>query len=116
MLVELQFVLIVVGFALGTSALFLRYRDLNQIWDVASQAGFFVAPVVYPLGIMPERYHRYLYAWPPTPVIQFSRLLLVEGTVPTARALLMLAGVTAASLALGIALYRRYSPTAAEYL
>ena len=49
--------LIVVGFSLATSVLFLRYRDLNQVWDMVTQAGFFLAPVIYPLGIIPERFH-----------------------------------------------------------
>ena len=25
------------------------------------QAGFFLAPIIYPLGILPERFHFYLY-------------------------------------------------------
>ena len=40
-----------------SSVLFLRYRDLNQVWDVVTQAGFFLAPIIYPLGIIPERFH-----------------------------------------------------------
>src|SRR5207253_687745 len=84
-------VAVVVGFSLSTSVLFLRYRDLNQVWDVAVQAGFFVAPIIYPLGIIPERFHIYLYLWPPTPVIEFSRAVLVTGVVPTATAHLCLA-------------------------
>ena len=67
----------------GSSVLFLRYRDLNQIWDMATQAGFFLAPIIYPLGVIPERFHFYLYLWPPTPVIEFSRAALVDGAVPT---------------------------------
>ena len=59
--------------------LFLRYRDLNQVWDVVLQAGFFIAPIIYPLDILPERFHFYLYVWPPTPVIEFSRAALVAG-------------------------------------
>ena len=57
-------------------------RDLNQVWDVAAQAGFFLAPIVYPLGIIPERFHFYFYLWPPTPVIEFSRAVLVNGIIP----------------------------------
>jgi ABC-type polysaccharide/polyol phosphate export permease len=53
-------VLIVAGFSLGASVLFLRYRDLNQVWDLATQAGCFVAPIGYPLDILPERLHVYL--------------------------------------------------------
>ena len=111
-----QLFLIAVGFSLAASVLFLRYRDLNQIWDVVLQAGFFVAPIVYPLKILPERFHFYLYLWPPTPVIQFSRAVLVDAKVPTLRAHLCLALATALILGVGVATFRRCAPRAAEYL
>jgi len=111
-----HYVLIVVGFSLAASVLFLRYRDLNQVWDVATQAGFFVAPIVYPLGIVPERFHFLLYLWLPTPVIQFSRAVLVDGTIPTAKAHLYLGIETVIVLGLGILVYRRFAPRVAEYL
>ena len=40
---------------------------------MATQAGFFLAPVIYPLGVIPERFHLWLFLWPPTPVIEFAR-------------------------------------------
>jgi lipopolysaccharide transport system permease protein len=107
---------VVVGFSLATSVLFLRYRDLNQVWDVVVQAGFFVAPIVYPLGIIPERYHFYLYLWPPTAFIEFSRSVLVAGVVPTMRGHLLLALGSVACLLVGALIYRRLGPRAAEYL
>ena len=109
-------VAIVVGFSLATSVLFLRYRDLNQVWDVAVQAGFFLAPIIYPLGIIPERFHFYLYLWPPTPVIEFSRAILVAGTRPTGTAHLCLALDVAICLVAGLAIFRQFNPRAAEYL
>jgi ABC-type polysaccharide/polyol phosphate export permease len=112
----LQLALIVVGFSLATSALFLRYRDLNQVWEVLLQAGFFVTPVVYPLSILPERLHLYLYCWPPTAAIQFARSLLVLGVVPSLRAHALLAAASVASLAVGSLLFRRLSPRCVEYL
>jgi lipopolysaccharide transport system permease protein len=108
--------LMVIGFSLATSVLFLRYRDLNQVWDVALQAGFFVAPVVYPLSILPERVHFFLFLWPPTPVIQFARDVLVAGTIPSLRAHLYLTAMTAATLAIGVTLFARHRRRAAEYL
>lgn len=110
------FLAIVVGFSLAASVLFLRYRDPNQVWELTLQAGFFVAPVIYPLSIIPERFHFYLYLWPPTPVIQFTRAVLVSGEVPTARAHLLLACVAAVSLAAGTWVYRRFAPRAIEEL
>jgi lipopolysaccharide transport system permease protein len=107
---------VVVGFSLASSVLFLRYRDLNQVWDVVVQAGFFLAPIIYPLDIIPERFHLYLYFWPPTAVIEFSRAVLVKGTVPTSTAHLCLAVDAAACLAIGVATFWRLSPRAAEYV
>jgi lipopolysaccharide transport system permease protein len=107
---------IAIGISLGSSVLFLRFRDLNQIWDMAIQAGFFLAPIIYPLGVIPEQFHFYLYLWPPTPIIEFSRAALVTGALPSATGnacrVLMAAGV----MALGIFLYQRYAPRAAEYV
>jgi len=109
-------VAIVTGISLAGSALFLRYRDLNQVWDVIIQAGFFIAPIVFPLKILPERFHFYLYIWPPTPIIQFSRAVLVDHATPTFKAHLMLLAMSLTILATGSLIFRRYAPRAVEYL
>lgn len=108
--------LMVVGLSLASSVLYLRYRDLNQVWDMATQAGFFLAPVIYPLGVIPERFHLWLFLWPPTPVIEFARAALVDGRLPTARGHACLAIMVAVLLGGGAAIYRRYAPKAVEYL
>lgn len=110
------YLLVVIGISLATSVLFLRYRDLNQVWDVALQAGFFVAPIIYPLGILPERLHAYLYLWPPTPFVQFARAVLVDGQAPTLRAHVLLAAGTAVILVGGALVFHRYAPRAVEHL
>lgn len=110
------YLLVVLAFSLATSGLFLRYRDLNQVWEVVAQAGFFLAPVIYPLGILPEKVHFWLYLWPPTVIIEFSRMVLVHGDVPSARAHLLLGLLVGFCLVVGIFLFRALSPRAAEYL
>jgi lipopolysaccharide transport system permease protein len=107
---------IVIGFSLAASVLFLRYRDLNQVWEVAIQAGFFFAPIIYPLSILPERFHFYLYLWPPTPVIEFSRAVLVAGTLPSRTAHLYLLADALVCLVVGLVIFRRLGPRSAEYL
>jgi lipopolysaccharide transport system permease protein len=109
-------ILIVGGISLAGSVLFLRYRDLNQVWEVIIQAGFFLAPVIYPLNILPERFHFYLYLWPPTSIIQFSRAVLVQHQVPTMRAHALLAAMTVIIFCSGVAVYRRCAPRAIEYI
>jgi lipopolysaccharide transport system permease protein len=107
---------IVIGISLASSVLFLRWRDVNQIWEVATSAGFFLTPIVFPISVLPERYHFWLYLWPPTPVIMFARAALIEGAPPTLKAHLLLALMAGGILAGGIALYRRHSPKIAERL
>ncbi len=112
----LLYLAIVIGFSLAASVLFLCYRDLNQFWELILQAGFFVAPIIYPLNIIPERYHFYLYLWWPTPVIQFTRDVLVQGRVPSLTGHVLLVCVAAVVLTSGILIYRSFAPRAVEEL
>ena len=107
---------IVSGFSLAASVLFMRYRDLNQVWEVITQAGFFIAPIVYPIGVLPERLHVYLYAWPPTPIILFTRSVLLEGRVPSALAHGLLLLETCLILGAGMLVYTLRAPRVAEEL
>jgi ABC-type polysaccharide/polyol phosphate export permease len=111
-----HYIAIVSGFSLAASVLFMQYRDLNQVWEVISHAGFFVAPIIYPLQILPERVHIYLYLWPPTPVILFSRSVLLDAQTPSLLAHALLTAEAAAILAIGAFIYHRRAPRAAEHL
>jgi lipopolysaccharide transport system permease protein len=113
---QIHYLAIVAGFSLAASVLFTQYRDLNQVWEVVTQAGFFVAPIIYPLDILPERVHFYLYLWPPTPIILFSRSVLVDREVPTLLAHALLTGETAAILAAGMLIYRMRASRVSEFL
>lgn len=112
----LLFLIIIIGISLAGSVLFLRYRDINQIWELLMQAGFFFTPIIYPLDIVPEKFHFYLYVWLPTAVIQFSRSVLVKGEIPTVTAHLMLLGSTAIVFFAGAALYYRLAHRSLERL
>ena len=111
-----HYLAMVVGISLALSVLFLAYRDLHEIWDVVSQAGFFLAPIIYPLDILPERLHFWLFLWPPTPIIQFTREAVVAGVPPTLKAQLLLTVESAVILAIGILIFRYYRPRIAEYV
>lgn len=114
--VLLALVAIAIGLSLGSSVLFLRFRDLNQIWDMTIQAGFFVAPIIWPLSVVPERFHLLLYLWPPTPIVEFSRAALVFDQPPTVRGGVFLLVMAAGVLAAGSVVFHRFAPAAAEYV
>jgi ABC-2 type transport system permease protein len=46
----LEIYLLAFGLSLFLSAAFVKYRDMNYIWEVILQAGFYATPVIYPLS------------------------------------------------------------------
>ena len=44
--------------------LFVRYRDIQPIWDVVSQALFYASPVLYVVTMVPESFQRAYLANP----------------------------------------------------
>ncbi len=40
------------GIAFLLSALYVRFRDINYIWEVVLQAGFYATPILYPIDLV----------------------------------------------------------------
>lgn len=75
--------LIVYGSVLILSSLFVYFRDLNNIWDVVIQVGFFACPVMYPLTQIPSKYLFYYNLNPLTRIIGMYRDIFLTGTIPS---------------------------------
>ncbi len=82
LLVELVLLSLAVGFFL--SALFVRYRDVEHIWDVAKQALFYTIPIIYPLSLIPsEMIRKAIILNPLAQIIQGSRAVVTYGDTQT---------------------------------
>ena len=46
----LEVYILAFGLSLLLSAAFVKYRDMNYIWEVILQAGFYATPILYPLS------------------------------------------------------------------
>jgi lipopolysaccharide transport system permease protein len=75
-LLHILFFPIVYGISLALASLYVYYRDMNQIWDVVIQIGFFLSPIVYPLSLIPENYRFYYMLNPITRLIEMYRGVL----------------------------------------
>jgi ABC-type polysaccharide/polyol phosphate export permease len=69
-------------FSFMTATIFVRIRDLNQIWEVLLQVLFFGSPIIYPITSVPDPIHSVLYANPMTLLIEFSRIALIDNDIP----------------------------------
>ncbi|MGZ4278365.1 MAG: ABC transporter permease, partial [Solirubrobacteraceae bacterium] len=118
--------LLVVGIAALLSALFVRFRDLRPIWDVALQVLFYGSLIIVPFETVHEQFPtlaRVLLCNPLAAVVQQARHAVVDHGVPGAGAALgsqalVLVPVTIviAVLVLGLWVFTREAPRIAEDL
>jgi ABC-2 type transport system permease protein len=120
----LLFELIVFTFAVGVvlAALFVRLRDVSQVWELVIQLLFFASPIIYPVGFLPPWAKPIAFISPVVQVMQDVRAVIIGGpqaiTVSdiygTAWAYLVPLGFCALTLAFGLWLFHRESPWFAE--
>ncbi len=49
-LVLVEVYVFALGISLLLSAAYVKYRDVNYIWEVIIQAGFYITPIIYPIS------------------------------------------------------------------
>jgi len=126
-LMMIPLVLILVLLSTGTtmllSALFVRYRDVQPIWEVVLQILFYASPVIYVTSTLPDNIEREAMVSPITAVLTEMRHVLIDPSAPTAAEaigggvrLLIPLGLTLAVFALGAWVFAREAPRIAEDL
>jgi ABC-2 type transport system permease protein len=112
--------LFVLGVALIFATLYVRFRDMGQIWEVASSILFFSAPIMYPVTIIPVWARHIIVFNPFVQILQDVRRVILG---PDARAVRLIGlhgnhliplAVTVLLLLAAFWLYRRESPRFAE--
>jgi ABC-2 type transport system permease protein len=76
LLVELY--LLALGAALFLSAAFVKFRDLGFIWEVITQLGFYLTPILYAMTLLPHRFQKLQLLNPVAQVIQDARYSLIS--------------------------------------
>jgi len=78
--------LLSLGVAFFLSALFVKLRDLNYIWEIFLQAAFYATPILYPLSLVVEKSDfaaKLLLLSPVAQIIQDARSVLVTTQTTT---------------------------------
>jgi ABC-2 type transport system permease protein len=135
-LILLMLILFSTGLAMLLSALFVRFRDIQPIWEVVSQIVFYGSPVIIPITAVREKllypeppgtpkpflYHLYMANPLVTVFQQFRHAMVTHATISAGQALgswaalLEPLGVVVAVFALGFWVFNRSAPFVAENL
>jgi ABC-2 type transport system permease protein len=68
------------GLGLLFAALFVRFRDIGQIWELFSQLLFFACAIFYPIGILPDWAQRAAFVNPFVQIMQDTRHIVLGGS------------------------------------
>lgn len=106
--------LIAFGLSLGLSALNVYFRDVQFIWRLVLQVGFFATPVIYPITIFPQNLQRIVMLNPMARVISMLRDCILYHSAPAPADLIYVAVFAAVVLFIGYAIFDRLEPRFAE--
>jgi ABC-2 type transport system permease protein len=109
--------------AMFVSALYVRYRDMQPIWEVIVQILFYASPVIYVASFFPDSVEQEAMANPLAAIFTQVRHAVIDPSAPTAADvaggdawLLVPLAVVVASFALGLWVFAREAPRIAEDL
>ena len=121
-LLLIELILIAVAFGFFLAALYVRFRDVEHIWDVVKQALFYLVPIIYPITLIPyEIVQKIILLNPLAQLLQDARSIITYAGTPTIADLfgghiyrLIPLGIVIVGLVLSSAYFRKNSKYFAE--
>lgn len=68
-----------IGVGLLLAALYVRFRDIGQMWELMAQILFFASAIFYPVGILPEWAQKVAFLNPFVQIMQDIRHVVLGG-------------------------------------
>jgi ABC-2 type transport system permease protein len=121
--VLLGLVALATGIGMALSVLYVRYRDVQPIWTVASTILFYGSPVLYTIESVPEKVRAEFLLNPIASLLELGRVLVIDPSAPSlteaaggSAAWIGSFGLLAALCGVGFWLFNREAPRVAEQL
>ena len=112
----IELYLIATGVTFLLASLYLHFRDLQHIWEILLQIGFWLTPIIYPVTIVPLQYHRTLFLNPLARIIEYSRDIFIRHHIPEFGLNLALMAMSALIFIFGYSIFKSQSKKIAEYI
>lgn len=96
------------GMALITSVASVFLRDTQQILAIVMQAGYYLTPIIYPVSIVPERFHWLFQLNPMYYFVELFRYPIYHGVFPPIHTLFVAFTLAAVSVLVGLFVFTRY--------
>jgi ABC-type polysaccharide/polyol phosphate export permease len=108
--------ILTLGLSFMLSVANVYFRDLEHIWAIVLQAGFFLAPIFLSMDIYSPALRHVLVFNPMTLIIDMAHNIVLYNHLPSAGAFGYLAVVSLAILGLGYMIFKKFESKAVEIL
>lgn len=113
-LIILSLFIISLGLSLALSALNVFYRDVQFIWQVLLQIGFYITPILYTIDVFPEYLQKFILLNPIARIIISARDTIIYSTPARMEDLLFMFLSSIILLFVGYIIFSRLEPGFAE--
>jgi lipopolysaccharide transport system permease protein len=106
----------IVGFSLIAAPLFVRFRDASMIWEVVTRALMYLSPILYPLSLLPQEWHKIILLNPVAFIIHFNKEALINSHFADPSQYIIFGITVISTFIVGIYLYKIQARYIAEHI
>ncbi len=116
LLILLSLIFFSLGVSLIITPFYLRFSDVEHIWDVILQLLFWATPITYGVSFIPQKY-LFLHLLNPLSItINSLRSIIIFKELPIIREILFSFGLTFCTFIVGFLIFQKLTPKFLEYL
>ena len=104
------------GIALPLSVLNAKYKDVEFIWGVIIQAGFFLTPIFYQFDMLPEAARNVLQFSPMVQIVTMAHHVTLYGELPSVNSILYAIFSVSIIVVVGYLIFRKFQSRIVEEL
>jgi len=104
------------GVSLILCSFYLKFRDLSHLWNVVLQLGFWATPIIYPINIVPSKYHILFKINPMARLISNFREVVILGQIPRTQNIIYNFVIVAIILVFGLIIFQKRQKYFPEWL
>jgi len=97
----------ILGVSLPLSVLNVKFKDVEFIWGIILQAGFFLTPIFYQFDMLPEFVRNILQFSPMVQIVTMAHHVTLYGTLPSLNSVLYAVGSISIITVIGYVIFRK---------
>jgi ABC-type polysaccharide/polyol phosphate export permease len=109
-------VILITGIGFLLAPLYIKFRDIGSIWSILMRALFYATPIIWPLILIPEKYHQVILMNPLAFITHFTKEGLINNHNPSFNQLIAFTGIAIVFFFISLFVYKKTDQKITESL